>query len=137
MANTIQNIISKPVFTEKSEAFKYANKKKYYFLVDINANKLQIKQAFISIYMIEPDSINVIRRKPVWTKTGTRHPGFTKAKKIAIITLPKGISLAMTDDEVKEEAKETKQIEKKKIISKKKIVSENDNINESTDSIKE
>lgn len=134
MTNTIHNVILKPVFTEKSEAFKYADKKKYYFLVNIDANKLQIRQAFVSIYMIEPESINIIRRKPVWTRTGTRHPGFTKAKKIAIITLPKGFSLAMTDDEVKEEVKESK-IEKKKMTSTRKVIENTDSKDsESSDS---
>ncbi len=122
MTNTISNVILKPVFTEKSEAFKYAEKKKYYFIVDVSANKDQIKNAFISIYMTEPEAINILRRKPTRVKTGTRHPGYTKTKKIAIITLPKGISLAMTDEEVKEDKKEIKQ--EKKMTSTRKVVSD-------------
>lgn len=124
MTNTMTSVILKPVFTEKSEALKYADKKKYYFLVNIDANKAEIRNAFMSIYLTEPEAINVIRRKPVWIRTGTRHPGFSKAKKIAIITLPKGVSLAMTDEEVKEDKKEQK-VEKKQMTSTRKIVSEN------------
>lgn len=125
MTNTMTSVILKPVFTEKSEALKYADKKKYYFLVNIDANKAEIRNAFMSIYLTEPEAINIIRRKPVWIRTGTRHPGYSKAKKIAIITLPKGVSLAMTDDEVKDDKKEQK-VEKKQMTSTRKVVSEND-----------
>ena len=125
MTNTMTSVILKPVFTEKSEALKYADKKKYYFLVNIDANKAEIRNAFMSIYLTEPEAINIIRRKPVWIRTGTRHPGYSKAKKIAIITLPKGVSLAMTDDEVKDDKKEQK-VEKKQMTSTRKVVSDND-----------
>ena len=125
MTNTMTSVILKPVFTEKSEALKYADKKKYYFLVNIDANKAEIRNAFMSIYLTEPEAINIIRRKPVWIRTGTRHPGYSKAKKIAIITLPKGVSLAMTDDEVKDDKKEQK-FEKKQMTSTRKVVSDND-----------
>lgn len=125
MTNTMTSVILKPVFTEKSEALKYADKKKYYFLVNIDANKAEIRNAFMSIYLTEPEAINIIRRKPVWVRTGTRHPGFSKAKKIAIITLPKGISLAMTDEEVKEDKKEQK-VEKKQMTSTRKVISNDD-----------
>ena len=125
MTNTMTSVILKPVFTEKSEALKYADKKKYYFLVNIDANKAEIRNAFMSIYLTEPEAINIIRRKPVWVRTGTKPPGFSKAKKIAIITLPKGISLAMTDEEVKEDKKEQK-VEKKQMTSTRKVISNDD-----------
>lgn len=123
MTNTIQNVILKPVFTEKSESFKFGDKKKYYFLVDVQANKNQIKKAFASIYAIDPESINIIRRKPVWVRTGTRSPGMSKLKKIAIVTLPKGLSLAFNEEEVKEDRKSEKP-EKKAMTSTKKVVEE-------------
>ena len=110
MTNTMTSVILKPVFTEKSEALKYADKKKYYFLVNIDANKAEIRNAFMSIYLTEPEAINIIRRKPVWVRTGTRHPGF---------------SLAMTDEEVKEDKKEQK-VEKKQMTSTRKVISNDD-----------
>lgn len=124
MANTITNVILKPIFTEKTESFKFGDKKKYYFIVQLHANKAQIRSAFISIYMTEPEAINIIRRKPALIRTGTRHPGYSKEKKIAIITLKKGISLAMDDEELKNQKKSDKKESGSTMTSSKRVVSE-------------
>lgn len=124
------SVIVKPLHSEKSYGLRNNEVKKYVFEVATDANKYQISLAFQLIYGIVPSKINVINRKPVPTRTGTRKPGMTKLKKIAYITLPPGVDIKMddsetpTDDtskkETKSETKETKLKDKLKkgVLSK-------------------
>lgn len=101
------SVIIKPVFSEKSYSLRAGDVKKYAFEVNKKASKIEISLAFKMIYGIEPEKVNVVNRKPTAVRTGTRNPGMTKFKKIAYITLPKGVDIAM-DQEEAEEANKTK-----------------------------
>lgn len=103
----LNEVIIKPYLTEKTYQVRNTNldQEVIAFIVNPKANKNNIKQAFEAIYEIKPAAINTITRKPVEFRTGTKIPGFTKLTKIAYITLPKGIKLAVTKEEI-EDAKE-------------------------------
>jgi large subunit ribosomal protein L23 len=84
------DIIKKPLMSEKS----YANIKNkiYTFIVDINANKIQIKKAVEEIFKVEVDKVNTIlvkgHEKSQNTKSGRKF-GRTSDYKKAIVTLKK------------------------------------------------
>jgi len=86
------NILLKPIVTEKmtSQGDKF---NRYGFLVDKNANKLQIKKAVEELYSVTVASVNTIRYggkiKSRNTKSGLLM-GRTSAVKKAIITLAEG-----------------------------------------------
>lgn len=102
------NVIVKPVFSEKSYGLKAEEVKKYMFEVNKKANKIEIALAFEMIYGIKPEKVNIVNRKPTAVRTGTRNPGMSKFKKIAYITLPKGVDIAMNEEEAKESKKDKK-----------------------------
>lgn len=102
------NVIVKPVFSEKSYGLKAEEVKKYMFEVNKKANKIEIALAFEMIYGIKPEKVNIVNRKPTAVRTGTRNPGMSKFKKIAYITLPKGVDIAMDEEEAKESKKDKK-----------------------------
>jgi large subunit ribosomal protein L23 len=86
------NILLKPIVTEKmtSQGDKF---NRYGFLVDRNANKLQIKKAVEELYSVTVDSINTMRYggkvKSRNTKSGLLM-GKTSATKKAVVTLAEG-----------------------------------------------
>lgn len=94
----LTTVLIKPILTEKSYFESMGDKKKYSFQVNLKANKILIRKAFTAIYGVNPLSVNVKIRKSVKTKTGTIKPGFTKTKKIAVITLPPGIEILVTGE---------------------------------------
>lgn len=112
----LMQVIIKPYLTEKTYSVRNGSKKEVITLVvHPKANKHDIKKAFKAIYEVEIESINTITKKPALIRTGTKNPGLTKLTKIAYITLPEGVNLAITNDEIqqaKEELKESK-IDKK------------------------
>ena len=101
----LTNVIIKPYLTEKSYTRRAEDKKKYAFIVNINANKRDIAMAFESIFDITPESVTTMVRKSVATRTGTLHPGYTKAFKIAYVTLPKGKDISVSKEEFEAKAK--------------------------------
>lgn len=103
------DVIVRPLHSEKSYSLRNEEIKKYVFEVNKYANKYEIALAFQMIYGISPEKINVVNRKPTAVRTGTRNPGMSKHKKIAYITLPKGVDIKM-DEEIEE--KPSKQTEK-------------------------
>ncbi|WP_033160176.1 uL23 family ribosomal protein [Mycoplasmoides alvi] len=94
----LTTVLIRPVLTEKSYFETMSEKKKYSFQVNLKANKTLIRQAFTAIYGVNPISVNVKIRKPSRTKTGTAKPGYTKMKKIAVITLPPGVEILVTGE---------------------------------------
>lgn len=96
------NVIIKPLNSEKSYGLRSLEVKKYVFEVNKEANKNEVALAFKFIYGFSPEKINIVNRKPVSVRTGTRNPGMSKFKKIAYITLPKGVDIAFEEDEAKE-----------------------------------
>ena len=95
----------KPVLTEKSNYLQNMEPKQYAFIVDVRANKYEIRDAFIALYGIVPTSVKTQIRKPARVRTGTLKPGFSKKTKIAYITLPHGKAIN-TSNEAIDEAKE-------------------------------
>jgi large subunit ribosomal protein L23 len=65
---------------------------KYLFLVDNNANKIQIKRAVEELYKVKVHSVNTIMRKGK-AKRVRYHVGMTPDTKHAVVTLVKGQSI--------------------------------------------
>jgi len=86
------NILIRPLVTEKME--RLGDKlSQYGFIVDKDANKLQIKKAVEELYGVTVDSINTIRYagkvKSRYTRAGYQ-VGRTNSYKKAIVTLKEG-----------------------------------------------
>ncbi len=85
-------IIKKPIITEKMTAIS-EKLNRYGFIVDVRANKLQIKKAVEDLYGVQVASVNTMRYdgklKSRYTKTGFIQ-GRRDAFKKAIVTLAKG-----------------------------------------------
>ena len=86
------SVILKPVITEKmTEVSEKLNQ--YGFIVDKNANKLEIKREIEDLYGVDVVSVNTMKyagkRKVRYTKTGIVS-GKTNAFKKAIVTLAEG-----------------------------------------------
>lgn len=86
------DIIVKPIITEKmtSQGEKF---NRYGFIVDVRANKIQIKNAIEDMYKVSVDAVNTMRysgkTKSRFTKTGMVKGETNKFKK-AIITVTEG-----------------------------------------------
>ena len=85
-------IIKKPVITEKMTAIS-EKLNRYAFIVDVRANKLQIKKAVEDLYGVQVAAVNTMRYdgklKSRYTKAGVVQ-GKRDAFKKAIVTLAKG-----------------------------------------------
>ncbi len=86
------NILKKPVISEKATGL--GDKlQQYTFLVDINANKLQIKKAVEQLYGVTVISVNTMIKRGKTVMRATRS-GFTRGikgrNKKAIVTLKQG-----------------------------------------------
>ncbi|HLN21490.1 MAG TPA: 50S ribosomal protein L23 [Bacteroidales bacterium] len=86
------NILLRPIVTEKMTA-QGDKHNRYGFIVDRNANKLQIKKAVEELYSVTVDSVNTLRYggkvKARNTKSGLLI-GRTAATKKAVVTLAEG-----------------------------------------------
>jgi large subunit ribosomal protein L23 len=86
-------IIIEPLLTEKSNALREAESRKYVFKVDARANKLEIMKAVHELFSVNPLNCKVmnVKGKPrmARTRSGFRM-GRTGSWKKAIVTLPKG-----------------------------------------------
>ncbi len=85
-------VIMKPIITEKmTQMGEKLNR--YGFMVDLRANKLQIKQAIKDLYGVDVASVNTLvfsgKNKTRFTKSGVIS-GRTSTYKKAIVTLAKG-----------------------------------------------
>ena len=80
------DIIVRPVLTEKS--YDTIADKKYVFVVDIHANKTQIKAAVEEIFGVKVDSVNTLRTMGKMKRQG-RTQGRTPEIKKAYVTLKK------------------------------------------------
>jgi len=79
------DIIKRPVITEQS--MESVADKKYVFMVDINANKTEIKAAVEEIFSVKVAKVNTIRMQGKVKRTGAYPAGRRPAYKKAIITL--------------------------------------------------
>ena len=82
-----QDILRKPLITEKSNDLLAQNK--YTFLVDLDANKIEIRQAVESLFKVKVEKVNTMRVKGK-IKRVRRIPGRTPDRKKAIVTLKEG-----------------------------------------------
>jgi|TARA_B100001175_G_C19208178_1_gene494576 large subunit ribosomal protein L23 len=86
------NILLRPVITEKATADSEL-KNRFTFLVDTNANKVQIKNAVESTYGVSVDKVRTMRygaeRKTRYTKTGLQK-GKSATTKKAIVQVVEG-----------------------------------------------
>ena len=86
------NVIIKPIITEKATSNSELNNC-YTFMVNIKANKIQIKKEVESIYGVSVNKVRTLNygplRKTKYTKTGIQN-GKTNAKKKAVIQLDEG-----------------------------------------------
>lgn len=84
MKLTSYDIIRKPVITEKSMAS--MAERKYTFIVDIHANKVQIKNAIEEVFGVKVDDVKTARIMGKTKRVGV-HIGKRADYKKAIITL--------------------------------------------------
>lgn len=86
------NILKKPIITEKMSALT-EEMSSYGFIVDKDANKLQVKEAVEKTYGVSVDRVNTMnykgKHKTRYTKTGWVE-GRTNRYKKAIVTLVEG-----------------------------------------------
>ncbi|MGI6317493.1 MAG: 50S ribosomal protein L23 [Firmicutes bacterium] len=81
-----RDIILKPLVTEKSTA--QMEEKKYSFVVDKKANKIQIKNAVEEIFDVKVRNVNTLSVKGKPRRMGV-HRGYRPGWKKAIVTLTK------------------------------------------------
>lgn len=77
-------ILKTPLVSEKSSSL--AGDLKFVFLVEKNANKIQIKKIVEGHFGVNVRSVNIVNLKPK-QRTRGRLKGYTKARKKAIVTL--------------------------------------------------
>ncbi len=81
----IYDIIKRPVITEQS--MENVADKKYVFMVDINADKLEIKNAVEQIFGVKVSKVNTVRMQGKVKRTGAYPAGKRADYKKAIVTL--------------------------------------------------
>ena len=79
------DIIKRPVITEQS--MENVADKKYVFMVDINANKTEIKAAIEEIFGVKVAKVNTIRMQGKVKRTGAYPAGKRADYKKAVVTL--------------------------------------------------
>lgn len=90
MALRIENVIRRPIITEKNTWLMESSQ--YTFEVDPEANKIQIKEAIETTFNVKVLAVNTLNVKPkkksrVASRRGGRISGATAAWKKAIVTL--------------------------------------------------
>ena len=81
----VYDIIRRPVITEQS--MEAVADKKYVFMVDVNADKTQIKEAVELAFGVKVAKVNTIRMKGKAKRTGAYPAGKRPDYKKAIVTL--------------------------------------------------
>lgn len=74
------DIVRRPVITEKS--MNEMADKKYTFIVDVNANKTEIKKAIEEVFKVKVDKVNTVRVLGKMKRQGKfegRRPSYKKA----------------------------------------------------------
>lgn len=90
MALRIENVIRRPIITEKNTWLMESSQ--YTFEVDPEANKIQIKEAIETTFNVKVLAVNTLNVKPkkksrVASRRGGRISGATAGWKKAIVTL--------------------------------------------------
>ena len=81
----VYDIIRRPVITEQSMAD--VADKKYVFMVDIDSNKTEIKEAVETIFGVKDAKVNTVRQHGKVKRTGAYPAGKRADYKKAIVTL--------------------------------------------------
>ena len=81
----VYDIIRRPVITEQSMAGVADNK--YVFIVDINANKAEIKEAVEAVFGVKVAKVNTVRMQGKVKRVGANPAGKRADYKKAIVTL--------------------------------------------------
>ena len=81
----VYDIIIRPVITEQS--MEAVADKKYVFVVDIDANKTEIKAAVEQVLGVKVAKVNTIRMQGKTKRTGAYPAGKRPAYKKAVVTL--------------------------------------------------
>ena len=81
----VYDIVKRPVITEQSMGS--VADKKYVFMVDVDANKTEIKAAIEEIFGVKVAKVNTIRMMGKMKRTGAYPAGRRAAYKKAVITL--------------------------------------------------
>ena len=81
----VYDIIRRPVITEQS--MESVADKKYVFMVDVDANKTEIKAAVEAVFGVKVAKINTIRMQGKTKRTGAYPAGRRPEYKKAIVTL--------------------------------------------------
>jgi len=82
-----QDIIIKPVITEKSTGLMEENK--YTFIVDPKANKIEIKYAIQELFKVKVEKVYTLKSRGKLRRQG-RYEGKTPDRKKAIVQLKAG-----------------------------------------------
>lgn len=85
--DNVGKVLVKPLVTEKTANLGKNNQ--YGFIVDVKANKIEIKKAIETYYKVKPVKVNIINISGKNLRWG-RTRGRTKDRKKAIVTLRKG-----------------------------------------------
>jgi large subunit ribosomal protein L23 len=93
-------VIIQPVLTEKTNAEREGEIKKYTFKIDPRANKFEVSQAIKELFNVNVVKVNIVsvKGKPKYTRTKSGHiAGTTGDWKKAIVTLAKGETIAAVE----------------------------------------
>jgi len=86
-----RDVLIRPLITEKSTEL-ISSQNKYTFIVDLRANKTQIKQAVEEIFKVKVVKVNTVRMRGKLRRQGLTE-GRTSDYKKAIVTLAAGHSI--------------------------------------------
>jgi len=89
----IHDIISYPIITERSTELR-EGMNKVLFIVNPNANKIQIKRAVEELLKVKVEKVNLINMPEKKKKLG-KFEGIKSGKKKAVVTLKQGEKLAI------------------------------------------
>ncbi len=81
----VYDIIKRPVITEQS--MESVGDKKYVFMVDVDSNKTEIKEAVEKIFSVKVKKVNTVRMQGKMKRTGAYPQGRRAAYKKAVVTL--------------------------------------------------
>ena len=93
----ITDVLKKPVLTEKSLMLQQTENK-YTFDVDVNANKIEIKQAVEAMFDVKVESVNIMNVRPKTKRMG-RYVGKTNKRRKAIVKLKEGFEIDLFGEE--------------------------------------
>ncbi len=91
--NNIYSVLKQPLISEK--ASKDAALGKYVFVVDNDANAIEIKKAVEKIYKVKVLKINTAVVKGKIKRVRFNQPGKTRDWKKAVVTLKKGFEIKL------------------------------------------